>query len=111
METFSLDTFQSVWSKAEVTELLLIPDLMRGPDRDVKTFNDYFAFFTPEIVTLFEVTELTFKTVDISLPELPSPRRRMYQYPKFWSSSEDYLSLPYQEIPILMISQGGDRDG
>ena len=61
VETFSLDTFQSLWSRTDVAELLLIPDLMRGPDRDVKTFNNYFAFFRPNIVTLFEVTEATLK--------------------------------------------------
>jgi len=101
VETFSLDTFQSLWSRTDVAELLLIPDLMRGPDRDVKTFNNYFAFFRPNIVTLFEVTEATLKTMEISLPA-----RRMFQYPKFWAFSEDYLSLPHQEIPVLM---AGDR--
>ena len=65
VETFSLDTFQSLWSRTDVAELLLIPDLMRGPDRDVKTFNNYFAFFRPNIVTLFEVTEATLKVIRI----------------------------------------------
>ena len=70
IETFSLETFQSVWSQTEVPELLLLPDLMRGADRDVKTFYNYFAFFTAEIVTLFEVTEATFKVIMTTLKSL-----------------------------------------
>ena len=114
VETFSLDTFQSLWSRTDVAELLLIPDLMRGPDRDVKTFNNYFAFFRPNIVTLFEVTEATLKVrriikkkiflpTTIQTMEISLPARRMFQYPKFWAFSDDYLSLPHQEIPLRML--------
>ena len=90
METFSLDTFQSVWSKAEVTELLLIPDLMRGPDRDVKTFNDYFAFFTPEIVTLFEVTELTFKVIKTTIKSVSLSHLSYHNYRQWTSHYQNY---------------------
>ena len=63
LETFSLDTFQSVWTRTEVSELLLISSLMRGTDRDARTWNDYFAFFSPDIVTLFQVTEVTYEVM------------------------------------------------
>ena len=64
-EAFSLDTFQSLWSKtaAEVPELWLIKDLMRGAEMDVKTFNNCFAFFRPTTVNLFEVTQATLQVI------------------------------------------------
>ena len=70
-EVFSLDTFQSLWSKtaAEVPELWLIRDLMRGPEMDVKTFNNCFAFFRHSTVNLFEVTQATLQ-VNIKIKSL-----------------------------------------
>ena len=43
--------------------------------------------------------------MEILLPALPPPRRTMYQYPKFWASSGDFLSLPYQEIHTLTVDK------
>ena len=59
VETFSLKTFQSLINRTQMEELSLIPDLIRGPEKDVKTFSNYFVFFKPNIVTIFKVTEAT----------------------------------------------------
>ena len=61
METFSLITCQSLWTKE-----FDLSSLMRGPKQDIKTFDNSIAVFRVNRVTLHVVSEVSMEVFDKS---------------------------------------------
>ena len=95
METFSLITCQSLWTKE-----FDLSSLMRGPKQDIKTFDNSIAVFRVNRVTLHVVSEVSMESVSIEVdPSQLEGERHIFQYPQFWSFTHSYLALPFQMTP------------